>query len=195
MRPPEVHTANQQQREVVTQIMLLGFSADPIARWIWPDAGTFLQHKPHFVSAFGGRGFEHRSVFITSCNRAAAMWLPPTIEPDGEHLDAIMGASIDPERMEEIGGFFEQIGEFHPDYPCWYLPMIGADPAHTGLGLGAALMKHALTMIDAQQLPSYLESSNPRNISLYERHGFEVMGQIQSGSSPIMTPMLRAARR
>ncbi|MCA1748539.1 MAG: hypothetical protein LC634_03060 [Sphingomonadales bacterium] len=42
--------------------------------------------------------------------------------------------------------------------------------------------------------PAYLESSNPRNISLYLRHGFEIVGEIQHGSSPVMTPMLRPAR-
>ena len=28
---------------------------------------------------------------------------------------------------------------------------------------------------------AYLESSNPRNIPLYERHGFEALGEIQVG--------------
>jgi hypothetical protein len=36
-----------------------------------------------------------------------------------------------------------------------------------------------------------LESSNPKNISLYLRHGFEVIGEIQVGSSPVVTPMIR----
>ena len=69
-----------------------------------------------------------------------------------------------------------------------------ADPAATGQGLGATLMKHALTIVDEAGLPAYLESSNPRNISLYERHGFEVMGEIRTKGSPVMTPMIRAAR-
>jgi ribosomal protein S18 acetylase RimI-like enzyme len=55
-------------------------------------------------------------------------------------------------------------------------------------------MKHALSRVDEDGLPAYLESSNPRNISLYERHGFESMGQIQIGTSPIVTPMIRSAR-
>lgn len=96
--------------------------------------------------------------------------------------------------MEEIGGFMAQMDNFHPKEPCWYLPMIAADPFATGQGLGAALMKHALAIIDSAGLPAYLESSNPRNISLYARHGFEAMGEIQVGSSPVMTPMHRAAR-
>ena len=86
------------------------------------------------------------------------------------------------------------MADYHPQEPCWYLPLIAADPAHTGQGLGAALMRHALAKVDADGLPAYLESSNPRNISLYQRYGFEVMGEIQAGSSPVMTPMIRPAR-
>ncbi len=37
----------------------------------------------------------------------------------------------------------------------------------------------------------YLDSSNPRNIAFYERHGFRVMGKIQHRSSPMIYPMLR----
>ena len=29
----------------------------------------------------------------------------------------------------------------------------------------------------------------------YERHGFKIIGKIQSGSSPVLTPMLRPASR
>jgi ribosomal protein S18 acetylase RimI-like enzyme len=72
--------------------------------------------------------------------------------------------------------------------------MIGTDPACQGMGLGSALLRHSLAMCDRDQLPAYLESSNPRNISLYERHGFVRTGIIQYGSSPEMTAMLRRPR-
>ena len=68
------------------------------------------------------------------------------------------------------------------------------DQAYQGRGLGAQLMKYALAKVDALGLPAYLESSNPLNMSLYKRHGFEEMGSIQSGSSPAIVPMLREAR-
>jgi hypothetical protein len=41
---------------------------------------------------------------------------------------------------------------------------------------------------------AYLESSNPRNITLYKRHGFELLGTIQIGTSPSIAPMLRRPR-
>jgi hypothetical protein len=49
--------------------------------------------------------------------------------------------------------------------------------------------------VDETGLPAYLESSNPRNIPLYERFGFELLGVIQGGDFPPITPMLRSAMR
>lgn len=187
-------TADNSERDVVIATVTLGFSADPVARWVWPDAATYLAAMPRFVHAFGGRGFDHDSVYRSECGHAAAMWLPPEIEPDGEAIDDIIANTIESERLEEIGTFFEQMDVHHPQEPCWYLPMIAAEPAYHGKGLGGALMKHALQRCDEQGLPAYLESSNPRNIGLYERHGFEIIGEIQAGTSPVMTPMFREAR-
>ena len=55
-------------------------------------------------------------------------------------------------------------------------------------------MKPCLQIVDATHLPAYLETPNPRNISFYQRHGFEVTGEAQAGACPPITFMLRAAR-
>ncbi len=41
----------------------------------------------------------------------------------------------------------------------------------------------------------YLEPSNPRNLSIYERHGFETLDEIGIGDCPVITPMLRQAQQ
>jgi GNAT superfamily N-acetyltransferase len=132
---------------------------------------------------------------MTEGARAAALWLLPGVEPDGDAIEALIGETVEAEKIPDVAAMFEEMEKYHPSEPCWYLPMIAADPAHMGRGLGAALMKHALARCDADGMTAYLESSNPRNISLYERHGFEVMGEIRSGKIPVMTPMIRMARR
>ena len=86
------------------------------------------------------------------------------------------------------------MGRYHTSEPHWYLPLIGVDPARQGKGYGAALMRHALAACDRDGMPAYLESTNPRNVPLYERHGFALLGTIQAGSSPPIFPMLRTAR-
>jgi ribosomal protein S18 acetylase RimI-like enzyme len=99
----------------------------------------------------------------------------------------------DPEIADDMRFMLQGMAEHHPHEPHWYLPLIAADPNWIGQGLGTLLMKHALRQCDEEGITAYLESSNPRNISLYERHGFRVIGAIQHGSSPTMTPMFRPA--
>ncbi len=98
------------------------------------------------------------------------------------------------EVLDDLLATFEKMEQWHPKEPHWYLPLIGVEPNAQGNGLGGALMRHALARCDQEGALAYLESSNPRNISLYERHGFEVMGEIQLGAGPLVTPMLRRPR-
>jgi ribosomal protein S18 acetylase RimI-like enzyme len=108
-------------------------------------------------------------------------------------MGAIMEETLRPEISKDIATIMNGMAEYHPHEPHWYLPFIATDPIWRGQGLGALLMKHVLRRCDEEGIAAYLESSNPRNISLYERHGFEIIGNIQSGSSPVLTPMLRPA--
>jgi ribosomal protein S18 acetylase RimI-like enzyme len=101
---------------------------------------------------------------------------------------------VEAERQAAVFAVFEQMGRYHPAEPHWYLPFIGVDPIHQGKGYGSALLKHVLLQCDRDRAPAYLESTNPANISLYERHGFQVLATIQVGSSPPIFPMLRIAR-
>jgi GNAT superfamily N-acetyltransferase len=72
--------------------------------------------------------------------------------------------------------------------------MIGVEPAQQGEGYGSALLKHALERCDSDDKLAYLESSSPKNLPLYKRHEFELLGTIQAGSSPMLFPMLRRPR-
>jgi ribosomal protein S18 acetylase RimI-like enzyme len=173
--------------------VVLGFAADPMARWVWPDPTIYLRIMPQFVRAFGGRAFEHGTAYVTEGARAAALWLPPGIEPDETAMAAIMAQTERPDIADDLGQVLQGMASHHPHEPHWYLPLIAADPNWIGQGLGALLMKHALRRCDEEGVAAYLESSNPRNISLYERHGFKVVGEIQHGSSPTLRPMLRPA--
>jgi ribosomal protein S18 acetylase RimI-like enzyme len=195
MDMPQVTCVTEGQRDNIMGLMTAAFIADPMMRWLFPDPAVYLQVFPAFAEAFGGRAIEHNSGFVVDGHRGAALWLPPGVSGDDDALAEVVAESADPAALADIEGFMEQMIASHPeDDDCWYLPMIGVDPASQGRGCGAALMKHALEKIDAVGGLAYLESSNPRNVSLYERHGFEPIGNIQSGNSPPMTPMLRARR-
>jgi ribosomal protein S18 acetylase RimI-like enzyme len=175
-------------------VIVLAFSTDPAARWSYPDPHQYLTHFPAIVRAFGGKAFAHGTGHHVSGLAGAALWLPPGIRPDEEALAAVLRGSVVAERQAAVFAVFEQMGRYHPREPHWYLPLIGVDPVHQGKGYGSALLQHALRQCDRDHAPAYLESSNPANIPLYERHGFRVLATIQVGSSPPIFPMLRAAR-
>jgi ribosomal protein S18 acetylase RimI-like enzyme len=189
-----VRIATRAEEAAVVDVITLGFSADPMARWSFPDPRTYLTQMPRLVRAFGGKAFDEGSAYCVEGYAGAALWLPPGVEPDTEQLGAIIESHVPAHAQADANGVFEQMGVFHPTEPHWYLPLIAVDPARQGQGHGSALLREALARCDRDGLLAYLESSNPRNISLYKRHGFEVMGTIQVGSSPTLTPMSRKPR-
>jgi ribosomal protein S18 acetylase RimI-like enzyme len=176
------------------QTIVLGFSADPMARWATPDAAVYLDRRVEFFDAFGGAAFDLGTAFVADDGAAVATWLPPGVESDGDRLSAIMAEQTPESRMAEMDTLFAKMAEFHLREPHWYLPLIAADPARQGQGLGTALMEAAIARIDPDGRPAYLESSNPRNIPLYERFGFEHIGEIKTETSPVLTPMVRPGR-
>lgn len=181
--------ATHADRAIAT--LVLAFALDPAARWTWPGAGDFLRNLPLLARAFGGKAFALGCADQVDDFAGVALWLPPGVTNDEEALSSLIERTAPPAVLEDIARVFEQMAHFHPAEPHWYLPMIGVDPARQGQGIGERLMAHALARCDADGRPAYLESSNPRNLSFYRRHGFEPLGSIQHGSSPTLVPMLR----
>ncbi len=193
MNPPNIKVASEGERQQVINTLLLGFSTDPLGRWFAPDSTLHLGTGPIF-DAFGGKSIDNGTAYATENFEGVALWLPPGVESDEELLIALLEAKVPKDRIEDVFAVFDAMESYHPKEPCWYLPLIAVDTAFQGQGFGSQLMKHALARVDEDKLPAYLESSNPQNISLYERHGFESMGEIQIGASPVVTPMIRPAK-
>jgi ribosomal protein S18 acetylase RimI-like enzyme len=189
-----VATTADADAERAIGVIVLAFSRDPASRWSFPDPDGYLTHFPALVRAFGGRAFAHGTAYHVGDFAGAALWLPPNVHPDDAGLMAVLERGMPAERRADAFALFEQMSRYHPTEPHWYLPMIGVDPVRQGRGHGSALLDHALRHCDRDHTPAYLESTNPANIPLYERHGFEVLATIQAGASPPIFPMRRAAR-
>jgi ribosomal protein S18 acetylase RimI-like enzyme len=192
--PAIVHTAAPSDDQRVINVLILAFSADPAVRWTWPDPQQYLHSFPEFVRTFGGKAFDHGSAWYVAGWAGAALWLPPNVHPDEEALIALLQRTATRQNQADAAALMEQMGRYHPSEPHWHLPFVGVDPFHHGRGFGSALLRAALLHCDRDGRLAYLESSNPRNIPLYERHGFEVQGTIQVGTSPSIFPMLRKPR-
>ena len=190
----KVRLANSGESTKVIDTVVLAFAADPFVRWFFPGAQQYLANMRDFAGAFGGDAFRNDGVFCTEDVAGAALWFRPGIHPDESAVMAVVERSVSSELRSDLIGVLEAMSGYHPEGRHWYLPIIGVDPTCHNRGYGGALMAHVLERVDEEHVPAYLESSNPRNVSLYQRHGFEVTGTIQVGSSPSVVPMVRAAR-
>lgn len=83
----------------------------------------------------------------------------------------------------------------HPREPHFYIPYVGVAPPLQGQGLGTVLLRATLERCDRAALPAYLEATSERNVALYERLGFEHLGEFTLGSSPPLWPMRREPDR
>ncbi|MBM3520452.1 MAG: GNAT family N-acetyltransferase [Alphaproteobacteria bacterium] len=174
--------------------MTMAFSSDPAARWAWPDPLQFVRTFMPLVTLFGGKSFDCDTALVAGDFAGVAQWLPPGIQPDDEPIAELFKDNMTEPRLSEVLFLFEQMAGFHPQDPHWYLPLVGVDPVFQGHGLGTLLMRQGLALCDRHGQPAYLEATSPTHRKLYERHGFRVLGEIRSGDSPPMFPMLREAR-
>ena len=192
---PTIKSASTASDEAaIVDVLVRANLADPASRWLWPGPQQFHMHFPSFVKAFGGRAFAHKSAYYVDGYSGATLWLPPNVNPDEDSLITLVKRTVYDQIQKDFFSVFEQMGRYHPSEPHWYLPLMGVDPSQQGKGVGSALLQHTLMQLDHDNKLAYLESSNPRNIPLYKRHGFEILGTIQIGSSPPITPMLRTPK-
>ncbi|MGB3695665.1 MAG: GNAT family N-acetyltransferase [Spirulinaceae cyanobacterium] len=187
----QVSTATATDEEKVIAALTLAFSADPALRWMYPQSQQYLTYFPHFARKFAGKAFDKDTAYHTAGYAGAALWLPPESEADEEPLVALLQESVLDSQLEEVFAIFEQMGNYHPQQPHWYLSLLGVEPMQQGKGNGSALMQQILPKCDRDRLPAYLESSNSASVPFYQHYGFEVLAQIQIGTSPTIFPMLR----
>ncbi|HVL06435.1 MAG TPA: GNAT family N-acetyltransferase [Acidimicrobiales bacterium] len=181
-------------RDGAVAALVTAFGTDPLIRWLYPDPDRYLRFFPRLVELLGGDAFAAGTAEVSADRSGVALWVAPDAVLDDVALGALFEESIDPHRSDAVMGLLEQVVAHHPPDPVWYLPFVGVDPRAQGRGIGSRLLAAGLTRADTDGLPAYLEASTPRNRALYERHGFNVLGELRAAGSPPLWPMLRLPR-
>ena len=164
------------------------FADDPVWRWLVGARASRV------VAAITQHGCERHPTHFTLLEDKAASWWHPPGEWRLGWADTLRLvprvaplAGVGSLRLLRMSALVESQ---HPTEPHAYLGYLGA--AEQGRGYGAAVLTPVLEALDAFGWPAYLESSNPRNLPFYRRHGFVDRAplRVPDGCPPI-TPMWR----
>jgi len=177
-------------------VLTAAFDDDPLMRWLFDDDARRAQQLHAWWTWIVGNRAPHVEVLVTDDQRSAAIWHRPdpidhVVDEDFVAMLArLLGADVARRKLEAM----RVIPESHPTDRHWYLAAIGTLPQHQGRGSAPRVMAGPLAQCDAEGVPAYLESSNPRNVSFYERLGFVAVGEIHVPTGPTLLAMWREPR-
>ncbi len=180
-----VRLASSQIKEA-GDVLARAFQDEPLWSWVLPSESKRQRVLPWFNAVRARCGRRYGEVHTTADKvEGAAIWISPGEYPIGFVRAMLLGWILAPLKLGPAGfgrvmRAANQLERLHKrDVPPrhWYLFALGVDPPRQGQGIGGALMQPILARADADRLPCYLESLNPRNVPLYQRHGFEIVAE------------------
>jgi GNAT superfamily N-acetyltransferase len=187
---PEVILMRESEIESAGAVLARAFFRDPIVKYMLPDESERERLSPWHFTAFVRYGYLFGEVYVaiddgTGDVTGVAVWFPPgSIEMPPERVaqagldkaPEVLGADVWNRFMTVIDKLDQT---HHEDMKTrhWFLPLLGIDPLHQGSGLGGKMIKPVLAHADAQGLPCYLATVQPRNVRFYQKQGFTVVSE------------------
>lgn len=190
--------ASRARHGAVVEALVDAYEEDPVMNWAFRagekrHAGwaAYFRLNVERYALFDG-------VFVAEGNHGAALWAPPGRYRVGwrdeiSHLPEVL-TMLGVGRLRRGLALMRQLQAHHPQEPHWYLNIMGVRRQLQGRGIGGALMRAGLALVDADRLGAYLESSHERNLPLYSRHGFQTQGELELAPGVRIWRMWRAAR-
>ena len=195
----EARVATADDLDAVVETIAVAFHNDPVWSWAFPDAARrpaqFREWWPLFVRS----AVPHEFTWMTPKAASVAVWTPPDVPELSEESLATIPALLDKLLGTRAPVVLEGLLLFdsaHPhDEVHYYLGFVATHDDHRGQGIAEQLLAQNLKLIDAEHMPAYLESSNPKNLERYGRLGFVPRDEftLPDGGPPVTT-MWRPAR-
>ena len=197
-----VRAARRDEAALLGEVLADAFAEDPVFAWLIPPLlrGRDNRMRTFFTSMSRSYLRRGKPCYLTGDASAAALWAAPggwAMPLSQVLLEAAPNGLALRRRLFRGLRTQLQIERLHARQspPHWYLGYLGARRGRQSQGLGTQLLREVLAGADTDGVPAYLESSNERNLPLYERNGFRVVGQLQAlGHGPTIWRMWREAQ-
>jgi ribosomal protein S18 acetylase RimI-like enzyme len=185
MPTPAIQIARirEDQIDLAAGILARAFHTDPPFVYMLPDPTERARVLPPFMRMFVKYAFMFGDPLTTAEKaEAVALWLPlddlsDTSERDRQagidQIPAIFGADAF-KRLMHIATISERFHQQSVPGKHLYLQFLSVEPSRQGQGLGSALIRAMTERADAEGLQCYLDTFQPRNVPLYQKHGFKI---------------------
>ncbi|OBF30135.1 GNAT family N-acetyltransferase [Mycobacterium sp. ACS4331] len=167
------------------QTLVAAFDSYAWTRWSIPQ-DDYRNRLARLQRMYLGYAIDEGVVLVDDELRGVLALLPPDVSaPDfGDQVAQLHGSRLEAIAAVDIPA--------HPD-GAWNLATVGVHPGSQGHGLGAALVHAALEVDPAAGVA--LETSDERNVRLYERAGFAVTATTSIPDGPMVYSMYADPRR
>lgn len=194
-----VRAAGRDEAARIGEVLADAFAEDPVFSWLIPPEGHDRDRRMRTFFTSMSRSYLRRGkpCYLAGDGSAAALWSAPgswTLPVSEILREAVPSGTAFRSRLLRALRTQLQVERLHAGQsrPHWYLGYLGTRHDRQGEGLGTRMLREVLDRADAEGVPAYLESSNERNLTLYERNGFRAVGELQAlGHGPTIWRMWR----
>jgi ribosomal protein S18 acetylase RimI-like enzyme len=156
-------------------------------RWSIPEDG-YRDRLERLQRMYLGYALDRGVVLVSDDLRGVIALLPPDASaPAADFQDEV--ARLHGQRLAAVA----QVQTPPQPEKAWNLATLGVHPDSQGAGLGAAMIKAGLAAVDESRsavASVALETSDERNVRLYERLGFSVTATTLIEQGPVVYSML-----
>jgi ribosomal protein S18 acetylase RimI-like enzyme len=184
----------------LSKLFASAFMDDPQFDYmVRPGARRTAALEMFFYEILSARDIPQGEVWISSDGNACVCWLKPGARRSPNGLVRKLSWLPFFVRVFSLARFtrgmamMEAMEKNHPREQHFYLTFIAVSSEYRGTGLGSRILKATLKQIDAAGTAAYVESSNPKNATFYERSGFVAQKNIAPVGAPPLIAMWRDA--
>jgi hypothetical protein len=161
---------------IVAACLASAFYEDPLwGHWMFPDESRRRRDLLPFMMLPAQLGAAHGWIAITPKCESVAIWTPPGASYGSSEQELMISEVLGRlfgTRASAIHELFKRFDEHLPAGRFYHLEWWATHRDYSGRGFCASLIAGHLARVDAEHLPSYLESTNPVNLPRYEALGF-----------------------
>ena len=183
---------------IVAECLSSAFYEDPLwGQWTFPDESRRQRDLLQLMTLQAELSSAQGWIAMTAGSESVAVWTPPGASYGSPEQETLISEVLDRlfgKRAPAIHELFKQFEEHVPAGRFYHLEWWATHRRYARRGFGGSLITQNLAQVDAEHLPSYLESTNPVNLPRYEALGFRRVGEFAPPGGPTVTTMWREAR-